>query len=264
MTAPSAETPGLNQLCLAEPSQKMLQGYYRSKLFVASYTSNIIVAAAGPVLSLLERICVTQNLPAIEPIRDNLEHELHAFLSRLNGQETFTQEFNAIAYYLLCATVDELLGKNYLRVHGQIAAFTAFTPPSPNASVGPEEHFFKIVDFIKERPNQYLDLIELAYYCLIGGFEGKYHATNDGRMNLDNLLEELYQLIQQYRVNKTQQLFKKPIPTEIKLGNHKPLMNICIVSVCLLVTSFLLSYLLLENKTQTLQSGHQLLAKLDD
>ncbi|OGV44099.1 MAG: type IV secretion protein DotU [Legionellales bacterium RIFCSPHIGHO2_12_FULL_42_9] len=253
----------LNRLSLTEYRQKIPQGYYRSKLFIAPFTTNPIVAAAGPVLSLLERICVTQTLPAISSIRDNLDHELHAFLSRLSGQSP-VEEFNVIAYYLLCAAVDEILGKNYLRVHGELAPFTAFTPPSPPSEPGPEEYFFKIIHFIKEKPNQYLDLIELAYYCLIAGFEGKYHGQSDGRMNLDNLLEELFQLIQQYRVNKTERLFKKPIPVESIQKNNKPLLGLCIISVSVLISGFLLSHLLLENKAQTLQIGHQMIAKLDD
>lgn len=253
----------LNRLSLADHRQKIPQGYYRSKLFIASFTTNPIVAAAGPVLSLLERICVTQTLPAINSIRDNLEHELHAVLSRLDNQN-HAEEFNVIAYYLLCATVDELLGKNYLRVHGEIASFSAFTPPSPPNEPGPEEYFFKIINFIKERPNQYLDLIELAYYCLIAGFEGKYHGQSDGRMNLDNLLEELFQLIQQYRVNKTARLFKKSIPVASVQKNNKPLWSLCIISLSVLLSGFLLSYFVLENKAKTLQVGHQIIAKLDD
>ncbi len=263
MAAELARPSVLNRLSLADHHQQIPQGYYRSKLTVANFTTNPIVAAAGPVLSLLERICVTQNLPAITSIRDNLEHELRAFMSRLSSQ-SHAEEFNVIAYYLLCSTVDELLGKNYLRVHGEIAEFSAFTPPSPPGEPGPEHYFFKIVDYIKERPNQYLDLIELSYYCLIAGFEGQYHEQSHGRMILDNFLEELFQLIQQHRVNKTETLFKKTIPVEPVHKNNKPLLSLALLSISVLICGFLLSCFLLENKAQTLQMGHQMIAKLDD
>ena len=39
-------------------AQQMPQGYYRSKLFIAPFTTNPLVAAAGPLLSLLERLCL--------------------------------------------------------------------------------------------------------------------------------------------------------------------------------------------------------------
>ena len=136
------------------------KGYYRSKLFINASTTNPLVAAAGPLLSLLERLCVSPTLPDINHIRDNIEHELHAFHSRLARQD-YADEFVIIASYLLCATIDELLGKNYLRLHGKIASFKAFTPSS-NDEVGPQRRFFDIISHIKERTNQYLDLLELA------------------------------------------------------------------------------------------------------
>lgn len=243
-------------------NQQMPQGYYRSKLFVAPFTTNPLVAAAGPVLSLLERLCLSPSLPPVNSIRENIEHELRAFHSRIQGK-TYAEELDVIAEYLLCATIDELLGKSYLRLHGQAALFTAFTPASHNG-VGPEERVFDIIDYIKERPNQYLDLLELAYYCLISGFEGKQHGQTDGRQILDNLIEELYQLIQQYRVNKTHQLFKEQNKTAQATKNYKPVLAVCGISLSLLVAGYFVSYALLENKAKLLQSGHLLMAKVDN
>ena len=57
-------------------------------------------------------------------------------------------------------------------------------------------------------PEQFLDLIELSYFCLMIGFEGKYHLQADGRITLDNLIEHLFQTIQKLRTNKTHKLFK--------------------------------------------------------
>ncbi|WP_347252362.1 type IVB secretion system protein IcmH/DotU, partial [Legionella sp.] len=67
-------------------THKMPQGYYRSKLFIAPFTTNPLVAAAGPILSLVERLYVTPSLPPIHSIRENIEHELRAFHSRLNSK----------------------------------------------------------------------------------------------------------------------------------------------------------------------------------
>ena len=62
-------------------------GYFRSKLFSSNAASNPLVAAASPVLSLLERLCISQTLPSIESMRENIEHELFAFHSRLLHQQ---------------------------------------------------------------------------------------------------------------------------------------------------------------------------------
>ena len=242
-------------------TQLVPQGYYRSKLFINSSTTNPLVAASGPLLSLLERLSVSPTLPTISSIRDNIEHELNAFHSRLSGQQ-YADEFISIARYLLGATIDELLGKNYLRIYGQPAEFKAFTPPSHD-DVGPERRFFEIVNFIKERTNQYIDLIELAYYCLIAGFEGEQHLRSDGRQTLDNLIEELYQLIQQNRANKPHRLFKEPTTTLPEPTNIKPLMTAALFALVTLVSLYFTSHTLLEHKAKTVLLGRTVLANMD-
>ena len=238
------------------------QGYYRSKLFIAPFSTNTLVAAAGPVLSLLERLCLSPSLPPIEQIRDNIEHELRAFYSKLNASQ-YTSELINIAYYLLAATVDELLGKNYLRVYNIAPEFKSFTPLTTDDSQ-PQQRFFDILNFVKERPNQYLDLIELIYFCLIAGFEGQYHLKADGRQSLDNHIESLYQLIQQYRFNKPHRLFNEnPIPKTVK-KNYKATLLTIIIATGLVTAVFLASQILLENKAKNVLFGHTQLATLDN
>lgn len=238
------------------------KGYYRSKLFIASSTSNPLVAAAGPLLSLLERLCISPTLPPIHNIRDNIEHELLAFNSRLLGQN-YSEEFVVIAHYLLSATIDELLGKNYLRLYKIPAEFKAFTPSSHDET-GPQRRFFDIVNFIKERSSQYLDLLELAYYCLIAGFEGEQHLRADGRQTLDNLIEELFQLIQQNRVNKPHKLFKEQANTIAEPKSNKYLLIAALFSLGLLISIYFLSHTLLDHKAKTLLLDHTVLTNMDN
>ena len=238
------------------------QGYYRSKLFINSSTTNPLVAAAGPLLSLLERLCISPTLPPLSSIRENIEHELHAFHSRLAGQE-YADEFVIIASYLLSATIDELLGKNYLRLYGQPATFKAFTPSSHD-ELGPQRRFFDILNYIKERAIQYLDLLELVYYCLIAGFEGEQHLRTDGRQTLDNLTEELYQLIQQNRANKPHRLFKEQTSTLPEPTNHKPVILATLIAFSTLVSIYFASHTLLESKAKTVLLGHTVLSNMDN
>jgi type VI secretion system protein ImpK len=243
------------------PENRIPQGYYRSKLFIAASTTNPLVAAAGPLFSLLERLCVSPTLPPVGSIRDNIDHELQAFNSRLAGQ-TYSKELVVIASYLLCATIDELLGKNYVRLYGKPAEFKAFTPSSHD-KIGPERRFFEIITYLKEQPNQFLDLLELAYYCLIAGFEGELHLRADGRQTLENLIEELYQLIQQYRVNKPHRLFKdqpNALPEPI---NRKPIIAGVLIVVGLMTSIFFASHTLLEHKARNLLIGHPALVKME-
>ena len=226
------------------------KGYYRSKLFVSSSTTNPLLAAAGPLLSLLERLSLSPTLPPIATIRDNIQHELFAFHSRLTSQQ-YAHEFIQIANYLLSATVDELLGKNYLRLYNKPAEFQAFTAISQDTTK-PEHRFFEIIHYIKQRTNQYLDLLELAYYCLITGFEGELHLRPDGRQLLDNLIEELHQIIQKHRVHKPPRLFKERIMPTSEPINHKPVFLKIALGLGFIIITYLSSNFLLENKAKAL------------
>jgi type VI secretion system protein ImpK len=225
--------------------------YYRSKLFRTSSTSNSFLTAAGPLFSLIERLGTSQTLPPIETVWNNLEHELKAFRSRLNILKS-ADEHAVIAQYLLSATMDELLGKSYLRVHDEPAEFHAFTPSSRD-DVGPERRFFEVVEHLKTRPNQYLDLLELAYYCLISGFEGEQHLNTSGRQTLDNLIEELHELIQSNRVSKPLRLFTEPQqPAEHVSIDHKPWIKAAGITCALLLGAYLMSQALLEHQAKTI------------
>ncbi len=140
---------------LIQPTHSMPQTYFRSKLYALSSSTNPIIAAAGPLFSLLERLCTSTMVPPIDAMHDNITHELNAFHSRLSAQK-YGEEFTFIATFLLSATVDELLGKNYLRLYGKPAEFKAFTKASHDQE-GPEVQFFKVIDYLKQRTNQYLD-----------------------------------------------------------------------------------------------------------
>jgi len=86
----------------------------------------------------------------------------------------------------------------------------------------------------------------------------------DGRQALDNHIEDLYQIIQQYRFNKPHRLFNEnPIPKTVK-KDYKVSICTAIVAVSLVVAAFLTSHVLLENKAKTVLFGHTQLAMLDN
>ncbi len=237
------------------------KGYFRSKLYISPSSSNPLLSAAGPIFSLLERLSVSPRLPDIDDIYQNVEHEINAFHSRLSSLD-YTDELSLVARYLLSATVDEMLGKNYMRTNGQPAEFKAF-PQFANDEIGPEKRFFQIVDYIKARPSQYLDLVELSYYCLISGFEGAYHLKPDGRVNLDNAIEELYQLIQSHRVHKPIRLFSVKNPISSQPKSRKTGMIFGFLAVGGLVLLYYFSQAVLEYKAQKLLNENTTLTSLE-
>ncbi|MCX7091302.1 MAG: type IVB secretion system protein IcmH/DotU [Legionellales bacterium] len=234
-------------------------GYFRSKLFSSNAASNPLVAAASPVLSILERLCVSQALPKVDSMRENLEHELFAFHSRMVNQQ-YSEDTIVLSYYLLSATIDELLGKNYLRVYGQPTAFKAFTPSNAN-DLGPESQFFIIITHLKDQGSQYLDLLELAYYCLIAGFEGEQHLRTDGRQILENLMEDLHKVIQHHRVYKPQLLFKTPNPSSKESKNYRPFVMSIMLSLSLLMAMYVGSQRLLDYQAKNVFQHYATMVK---
>jgi type VI secretion system protein ImpK len=251
MSVERSSALSLSEFITHLPVQAQL-GYYRSKLFSVTSTSNPMLAAASPLFSLLERFTATQSLPSIESIRENIEHEWNAFRSRLTSLK-YTGELAMVAEYLVSATVDELLGKTYLRLHAEPAQFIAFTPSSLD-SIGPEKRFFELVYSMKERTNQYLDLLELAYYCLISGFEGELHLRVDGRQTLDNLIQELYELIVQHRAHKPVRLFKETHqpPQEPAPSTHLAFWKPALLGFSALIVLFVGAQSVLNHKANTL------------
>lgn len=218
----SAES--LSPLLIRTLSQTKAQvpaaSYYRSKLFISGFSNNDLVAAASPIFSLLDRISVSATLPPIDELRKNIEHELLAFDSRLHRQLEDGSS-NKVARFMLCATIDELVGKNYLRLRIHEANFKAFST-SNTAHKSPQDVFFELLSAIQEQPQLHLDALEFAYFCLISGIEGPYHNDPTGRQKLDTLLEELHQGILQHRVYRPSAEQKSP---DIKLAKSQPIIQ---------------------------------------
>ena len=229
------------------------QTYYRSKLFTQTSAVNSLLAAANPLFSILERFSSTQNLPPFHLMRSNIEHEWHAFRSNLSSLN-YLQECVVVAEYLMSSTLDELLAKTYLRVDGTPVEFIAFTP-SHAQEASNHSHFFELIQYMQERANQYLDLLELAYYCLISGYEGEFHQKADGRQNLDNLIQALYELILMHRSHKSIKLFKEPppiMPSTVKNQHYLRACKLGAVGFICLLALYLLSQTVLDRQAQKL------------
>lgn len=226
------------------------QGYYRSRLYLAPFSTNPLINAADPIFSLIERLAISTKLPPVTKLRADITHELNAFYSQLQLAE-YNHDTIAMAHYLLCATLDELIAKSYIRTTNKAENFQAFTPLTAD-NARPEVRFFEIINYLKAHLHNHLDLMELAYYCLIAGFEGKYHLQASGRQTLDNLLEEVYNLIKEFRVIKPQPKIFTP-QFRAKKTNYWP---VIFLSLSVLVASFSLGKYYLQHKTNLIIANY--------
>lgn len=128
---------------------------------------------------------------------------LHARLS--NEIANFQQECAALGYddattlaarYCLCSMVDE-------SVLSQPWGADSSWPERPMLSIFHNETWggekvFGILDRVMDDSQRFMDLLELIYFCLALGFEGKYHVVHNGRARLDALLENVYGILEKH------------------------------------------------------------------
>lgn len=191
--------------------------HYRSKVYTSNLGVNSLIAAAHPLFSILERINLSEKPPELPTLQENLSHELQAFMAKVSTRE-HTEEIILLARFLLCATIDEVVEKAYSKTTDKVPSeeITSLTienntseiaEPIQSTDNSTEIYFFQILEKAMIKPDFYLDLIELTYLCIITGFEGKYRHEPQGKQALENLLENLYHVIQEHKLPMTNKLF---------------------------------------------------------
>jgi type IV/VI secretion system ImpK/VasF family protein len=240
-------------------AQRNTTTHYRSKLYTSKAGVNPLVAAAQPLFSILERINLSENPPDLNLLQANLAHELQAFMANATSTEHI-KEMIFVARYLLCATIDEVIEKAYNK-RKEALAFEKLTAlqeiPDSTELASPDVYFFQILDNALHKPDFYLDVIELIYFCLITGFEGKYRQDPNGKQTLENLLDRLYQVIQEQRPSAAEKLFVSMAPNRrFAFTKAFPWRWITIAFVGILISGYVLvSYQLNQHASHMLTSS---------
>ncbi|KAF0811568.1 putative lipoprotein YiaD [Andreprevotia sp. IGB-42] len=164
----------------AAPAQRIISG------------SSPLVAAANPLLNLVPQIRATVHHPDPARLREQLLEELRQFELRARESGVPTETIIG-ARYCLCTTLDEAAtltpwgGGGIWSAHSLLVTFH-------NETWGGEK-FFQLLARLSHQPQQHVDLLELQYFCLMLGFEGRYRVLDQGRSQLDALKQRLLQLI---------------------------------------------------------------------
>lgn len=168
----------------APPVQRIISG------------SNPLVAAANPLLNLVPQIRATVHHADPARLRAQLLDELRQFELRAREGGVPTETIIG-ARYCLCTTLDEAAtltpwgGAGIWSAHSLLVTFH-------NETWGGEK-FFQLLARLSHQPQQHIDLLELQYFCLMLGFEGRYRVLDQGRSQLDALKQRLLQMIQSTR-----------------------------------------------------------------
>lgn len=154
--------------------------------------TNPLVAAANPLLDLIPQIRATAAHPSPAMLREHLLDEVRQFELRAQ-QAGISNETILGARYCLCTALDEAAaltpwgGGGVWSAHSLLVTFH-------NETWGGEK-FFQLLAKLSQNPAQHLDLLELLYYCLLLGFEGRYRVMDNGRSQLETLRQRLLRIL---------------------------------------------------------------------
>ncbi|MGN6650453.1 DotU family type VI secretion system protein [Trinickia sp.] len=161
----------------------------------AASGTNPLVAAANPLLNLVPQIRSAVHHPNPAWLREHLAAEIRQFETRAQ-QAGVAPEAIIGARYCLCTALDEAAaltpwGAGVWSAHSLLVQFH-------NETWGGEK-FFQVLERLSQHPRQHLDLLELLYFCLALGFEGRYRVLDNGRSQLEALRQQLAQTIRSMR-----------------------------------------------------------------
>ncbi|KEY58750.1 DotU family type VI secretion system protein [Serratia sp. DD3] len=161
-------------------------------------TGNPLVMAANSLLNMIQTIRNQVTRPDPTTLRQTLIDDIRRF--EVRGQrEGLPYDVLIGARYCLCTALDEAAmmtpwGKNTVwSSNGLLVTFH-------NESWGGEK-FFQLLARLSQQPQKNILLLELINYCLLLGFEGRYHIIENGYSQLETLKQRLSQIIHTVRGN---------------------------------------------------------------
>ena len=155
-----------------------------------------LLSAAAPLLDLCGHLKTETAHPEIEQLRLDALREINKFEIRIAPLQ-LTANVVRISKYVLCATIDDLV------LNTSWGSRSIWTKRSLVGTVFDEtwggDRFFDILTQLKKTPNVNVDILELIYYCLSLGFEGRYRVAERGVSQLAVLRDDLYRLLRNAR-----------------------------------------------------------------
>ena len=154
-------------------------------------SANALVVAAHTLLATLAQMRVDA---AIQPerLREYLVDEIRQFQTRAQ-QAAISVETIVGARYCLCCALDEAAaltpwgGGGVWSAHSLLVAFH-------NETWGGEK-FFQLLARLSSSPHEHRNIIELQYFCLALGFQGRYRVIQNGAAQLATLMRRLHKLL---------------------------------------------------------------------
>lgn len=164
--------------------------------FRSNHGLNPLVNTASTLIAVFEKTRHSVSHPDVAGLHQRLVNEIKNFEMRAKEQG-IKPEIVLSARYALCTALDEAVLNT---PWGSESAWTQRTLLSVfhNETAGGEK-FFILLDRMRQTPAENLYILELFYILLSLGFEGKYRVIHRGRDQLEQIRDELFKIIRNYR-----------------------------------------------------------------
>lgn len=157
---------------------------------------NPLLAAASPLLALVPQLRNSVNSPDISALRRYILQEIKNF-EAVAADAGIKRETVSSSRYILCTTLDEMVLNTPWGSRSAWAGQSLLSALHKEASGG--DRFYQLLKGYLKAPRQHLEQLELMYYCLALGFQGRFRVMPDGRNRLETVRERLAQAIRKYR-----------------------------------------------------------------
>ena len=167
-----------------------------SAQFKTLYGLNPVVNAASVLVAVFYKTRNTVAHPNVGGLHQQLIGAIRSF-EAMAKEKNVSPEIVLAARYIICTALDEVVLNTPWGAESAWAQRTLLTTFHSETHGG--EKFFLLLDKMKERPAQNLDILELMYIFLSLGFEGKYHLSARGRDMIEKIRDDLFHIIRTYR-----------------------------------------------------------------
>lgn len=154
--------------------------------------SNPLVTAANQILDLVPQIRVTAQHPNPPALREFLIEQLKSFELRARQAGIGTETIIG-ARYCLCTVLDETAAQTPWGGSGAWSRHSLLVTFHNETSGG--EKFFQLLSKLAQNPQLHYDLLELMYYCMAMGFEGRFRIIDNGRPQLETVKQRLLTIL---------------------------------------------------------------------
>lgn len=157
---------------------------------------NPLIAAAAPILSLLQRIQLTLEYRNIGELHQRLVSEIQNYETSAQGKLVDRQAI-LLGRYILCGVLDEVILTTPWGNNSTWANRSLLSTFHKETSAG--QKFFLIVEKLLQNSSENINVLELVSVCLLLGYRGKYRIDPDGEQRLKFLQNDLINRISNIR-----------------------------------------------------------------